>query len=117
MGGLGGVRGVKLFGRELEGYAKVLVVLAAVLLVSSGLCGITVALEGKGGWYNLPNSAWGNFLAFAGLAEMAAMVISGPGIVVVAVALLASRVYERFAKPPKDGVQKLFGDERKDKNE
>jgi hypothetical protein len=106
---------MKLFGREIKGFAKVLVVLTAVLLVSSGLCGITVSLEGNGGWYNLPNSAWGNFLGFAGFTEMAAMIISGPGIVLVAIAWLVSVGYDRIAHPPKDGVQKLFDDDNEGK--
>jgi hypothetical protein len=107
---------MKLFGREMSGFAKVLVVLAAVLLVSSGLCGITVSLAGNGGWYNLPNTPWGNFLGFAGMVEMIAMVISGPGMVLVAIAWLVSAVYDSFVNTPKDGVQKLFDNEDKPKD-
>ena len=108
---------MKLFGREIEGYGKALLVLAAIFLVSSGLCGVTVSMEGKGGFLNLPNNAWGQFLGIAGLVEFGAMIISGGGIVLVAIAWMVTVVYGLTAKPPKDRVQKLFDDKDETKNQ
>jgi hypothetical protein len=88
---------MKLFGREFDGYAKWLVILVAVLLVASGLCGIQLAL-----FNSLEGSLSGLFI-ITGLLELAAIVISIVGIVVVLI-----------AKPAKDRTQRLFGNSSED---
>jgi hypothetical protein len=68
---------MKLFGRELVGFAKVLVVLVAVLLVSAGLCGLQLAIG------NRLASNSDTFLMLLGIAELIAMLVSAVGIVLV----------------------------------
>ena len=46
-----GKESMKLFGHELEGFAKALVILVAVFLVSSGLCGLQWFISTGGGRY------------------------------------------------------------------
>ena len=95
---------MKLFGRELEGYARTLVILVAVLLVSSGLCGLQWAMQDKFanglGWVLIP----------LGVVELIAMVLSAGGIMVVFLLWIGAMLYARFGWPPKDEVQKLFED-------
>jgi hypothetical protein len=72
--------GVKLFGREIQGNAKVLVILAVALLVSSGLCGVQAMVV------TYPSS--GRFLGVAiqlGEFELLVMVFSAVGIVLVSI--------------------------------
>jgi hypothetical protein len=100
---------MKLFGRELEGYPRTLVVLAAVLLVASGLCGVQ--------WHFSMGSQQGSAILIPlGVLELIAMLLSVAGIVIVLVLWAASALYARFAKPPKDNVQRLFDSPNKTKN-
>ena len=100
---------MKLFGRELTGFPKTLVILVAVLLVASGMCGVTGLLEARyDGWYRLPNNAWGDFLGFSGVIEWLAMSISAAGIAFVLIAWPISVIYRIVAKPEKDRVESLF---------
>jgi hypothetical protein len=94
---------VKLFGRELEGRAKTLVILVAVLLVSAGLCGLQWNTAGGVGDSLL-------ILIPLGFAELAAMFISACWIVILLIAWGAEALYHRYGKPHKDEVQKLFED-------
>ena len=74
---------MKLFGRTIEGYAKALVVLVAVLSLSTGLCAVTNSVAARDhGWWNM-SGAWGNFLAVASLTEAAVLVLSALGTVLV----------------------------------
>ena len=102
---------MKLFGRELEGYARTLVILVAVLLVSSGLCGLQWAMQDKFanglGWVLIP----------LGVVELIAMVLSAGGIVVVLLLWIGAVFYARFGRAPKDGVQRLFEDGDKTKHD
>jgi len=97
---------MKLFGRELEGRAKTLVILVAVLLLSAGLCGLQ--LNSGGG---LGNQIF--ILLPLGVAELIAMFVSACWIVILSIAWGAEALYGRYGKPPKDEVQKLFEDRDK----
>jgi len=103
---------VKLFGREVEGFPKALVVLAAVLLVSSGLCGLQWAIS-------MGSQRDASGLIPLGILELVAIFVSAAGIVVVLLLWAVSAVYARFGKTPKNEVQKLFdgGDETKHDDE
>lgn len=72
---------MKLFGRELHGIPKALVVLVAILLIASGLCGITTSIESHNHWYwfgtGLPNTPLGNTLGVVDLVAYGAFMISG----------------------------------------
>ena len=91
---------MKFFGRELEGYPRTLVVLAAVLLVASGLCGVQ--------WLSIGSQRSPDILISLGLLELIAILLSVAGILIVLVLWAASASYARFVKPPKDSVQRLF---------
>lgn len=92
---------MKLFGRELEGYPRTLVVLAVVLLVASGLCGFQWKIS-------MGSQQGSSILIPLGFLELIAMLLSAAGIFIVLVLWAASALYARFAKPPKDSVQRLF---------
>jgi len=68
---------MNLFGHELEGFAKALVVLSVVLLVSSGLCGLQFVVS-QGGE--------GTILIPLGIIELIAIFVSAAGIVLVLIA-------------------------------
>jgi hypothetical protein len=103
---------LKLFGRELTGFPKAIVVLVAVLLVASGLCGLSGAIEAKHGWSwfspGLPKTALANVLILVDLATFVGILLSGAGLVFVLIAWPANVVYRLIAKPQKDRVQRLF---------
>jgi len=66
---------------NMSGYAKTLIVLAAVLSVSCGLCAVTNSVtSSQHGWWNMSGTA-GNLWAIASLAEAAVLVLSALGIV------------------------------------
>ena len=90
---------MKLFGREVEGFPKALVVLAAVLLVSSGLCGLQWAIS-------MGSQRDASGLIPLGILELVAIFVSAAGIVVVLLLWAVSAVYARFGKTPKNEVQK-----------
>ena len=102
---------MKLFGRELSGYARLLVILAAVLLVASGLCGLQLAMGGNPMGSNSAGPLAAIFF-IAGLLELIAFWISAAGIVIVSavwlVTAISNALYDRFGKPPKDNTQHLF---------
>ena len=104
---------MKLFGRKLEGFLKALVLLAAVLLVASGLCGLSGSIEARHGWFFLgskpiPNTALGNTLTTVDLVSLVGIVISGFGVAFVFVAWPISSIYRLVTKPEKDRVESLF---------
>jgi len=87
---------MKLFGRELTGYPKALVVLVACLLASTGLCGLQL----------LATHAPGNLgvrLLQLGMLELAVMGLSAIGIVVVLICWLAVAVWNRFSELDEGG--------------
>lgn len=81
---------MKLFGHEITGFAKALVILAAVFLVASGLCGLQLFFDGN---------ATGSMpvLFSLGLVELAAAILSAIGIVVVLLLWIGSALYRRIA--------------------
>ena len=91
---------MKFFGRKFVGYPRTLAVLAAVLLVASGLCGVQ--------WLSIGSQRSSDILIPLGVLELIAMLLSVAGIVIVLVLWAASTSYARFVKPPKDSVQRLF---------
>ncbi|MFY9852611.1 MAG: hypothetical protein WAK26_01885 [Terracidiphilus sp.] len=104
---------MKLFGRKLEGFLKALVVLAAVLLVASGLCGLSGSIEARHGWYFLgskpiPNTSLGNTLSTIDLVSLVGIAISGVGVAFVLIAWPISSIYRLVTKPEKDRVESLF---------
>lgn len=104
---------MKLFGRTPEGFAKVLVVLVVIFLVSCGLCGLTLGIQStNGGWFNAPNTAWANLVGAAGALSGIGVVLSFLGIVVVLVVWLASAAIRSASGKPKDNVQKVLDSDR-----
>jgi len=95
---------MKLFGHELVGTAKTLVILAAVFLVSSGLCGLQMIVA------NHSMGGDGTWIIPMGLAELAAMLLSAGGIVLVLIAWGVRAIYDRFTGAQKSGVQKLLNE-------
>ena len=104
---------MRLFGHEFGRRAKTLVILAAVLLVSAGMCGLQIYSPGSGGlrgliYVRLP----------LGLLELAAMFISACWIVILLIAWGAEALHQRYSKASTGQVRKLFEDkddeERKD---
>jgi len=94
---------MKLFGHEITGLPKALVFLAAVLLVSSGLCGLQLLISNS----NNASGGWPLFILF-GLIELTAIVVSAVGIVVVLVLWTGSALYRRIARPEVDNPQSPF---------
>jgi len=70
------------FGRNLQGPSKVIVIFAAIFLVSAGMCGIQIAIIDKSPAGSYGGNAAGIFLPL-GLIELAAMAVSLVGIVIV----------------------------------
>jgi hypothetical protein len=106
---------MKIFGREMQGHAKTLVILLAVLLVSSGLCGLQIVISNRGSG---GDRLTGIFIPL-GLVELLAMLVSAAGIVFVSILWGARALRGGVGKPPKDEVQKLFNhtDETKHNDE
>jgi hypothetical protein len=115
------VRDIKLFGRKLEGFPKVLVILVTVLLLASGLCGVTGEIETKNGWFwlgkGLPNTPLGNALTILDLIGDGAFMISALGIASVLIGWPLSFLYVRITKPERDRTQKLFADRDETKHD
>lgn len=107
---------MKLFGRTLEGFAKAIVFLVAALLVSSGLCGLSLGLG-----YNFmssSNSPWNNFLGVIAICSGFTIVLSVAGIVVVTIIWLISVAFRNSSGKQNQNVQKPFDSDSKgdDKN-
>jgi hypothetical protein len=108
---------MRLFKRELSGIPKALVVLVTVLLIASGLCGITTTIESLNHWSffgpGLPNTPLGNTLIFVDLSAYAAFMISGLLIVVLLVAwpvlTLMEWLYVRFGSQQRNVSQSIYG--------
>jgi hypothetical protein len=103
---------MNLFGREVSGFAKVMVILVAVFLVASGLCGMQLILANtsmKGGSGDL-------FLPL-GVVELIAMLLSAAGIVLVLIAWGISAAVGNVSNAPEGGVQKLMGSREQEKRD
>jgi hypothetical protein len=105
---------MKLFGHELEGVPKVLVVLVVVLLMSSGLCGLSGEIEFRHHWSwfgpGLPKTALGDTLTLLDVVSAIAIVVSAFGVVLISIGWLANTLYRLIARPSKNRVQRIFGD-------
>jgi phage tail protein X len=97
---------MKLFGHEVRGYAKTLVILVAVLLASSGLCGLQLVMLRHGSAISRPDG----LLISLGIAELIAMFLSAGGIVVVLILWATQALYARLVRPSKAGTGKHFED-------
>ena len=86
---------MKLIGRDLSGFAKTLVVLVTLLLVSAGLCGLQMQFANA-----VYNDRYG-LLIIAGLVELAAMILSAVGIVLMLI-LWGARTLYRVGKKRTD---------------
>ena len=86
---------MKLIGRDLSGFAKTLVVLVTLLLVSAGLCGLQMQFANA-----VYNDRYG-LLIIAGLVELAAMILSAVGIVLLMI-LWGARALYRLGKKQTD---------------
>lgn len=96
---------MRLFGREVEGPAKALVILVVVLLVSAGMCGLQITIADK--IYN-SSGAFGPFMILLGILELIAMLVSLIGIVVVLVNLLVTRLFDPELSDSRGGTERVF---------
>ena len=102
---------MNLFDLKKNGFPKTILVLAAILLVASGLCGFQWATMDR-----FPNGS-GVILIPLGVAELIVMALSAGAIAVLLILWPASVLYARFTQPPEEVVQRLFddtGETRKD---
>src|SRR5579863_7542383 len=76
--------GMNLFGNQLNGFAKALVILAAILLVSCGLCGLSLGLAATGGRGHI-SELWGQIVVITAVGFGVAIVLSVLGIGIVAI--------------------------------
>jgi len=100
---------MRFFGRDVEGYPKIVLVLVAILLVASGLCGLQM---------NVSGGVQSPFLSVVfialGTIELGAMLVSAVGLVVVLLAWAATSLYGRFSSPSKGETIHLFDGSDKD---
>ena len=96
---------MRLFGREIEGPAKALVILVAVLLVSAGMCGLQLTMADK--IYN-SSGAFGPFMVLLGIVELIAMLVSLAGIAAVLLNLLVTRLFNREPGSSSSGRGRVF---------
>ncbi len=82
---------LKLFGRELTGYPRVLVTLSAVLLIASGLCGLQAALD-------INPMINGGFWIIPGFLEFLAFWVAALGIVATLLAWLTAFLRSRMSR-------------------
>lgn len=100
---------MRLFGREVSGFAKALVILAAVFLVASGMCGMQMVFA-NGGFR-------GDFLLPMGILELIAMLVSAAGIVLVLIVWFIQSLYDNHSSNRESGLQKLMDSDERDKND
>lgn len=109
---------MKLFGEQLEGFAKVLVILVAILFVSLGLCGISAAvLSGTSGWSYSSGNPLGPIFGTTAVVSGITTLLSFLGIMAVALAWFVSRMFGRSSRHSQEIRPKLFDkdDEPRDK--
>jgi len=102
---------MKLFGRKLVGFAKALVVLVAIFLISSGLCGLQMLIA------NRVNGSDGTMIIMVGIAELAAMLLSAAGIVLLLIAWGLRALFVRSPRPPKEDVQWVLDEKDETKHD
>jgi hypothetical protein len=95
-----------LFGREVSGFAKALVILAAIFLVASGMCGMQAIVGG------FPDDSllWVGLLALIGF-------LSAVGILMILLAWLLRSLIDDHAGAGDSGLQKLMDSDEQDKND
>ena len=100
---------MNLFGLEVSGFAKALVILAAIFLVASGMCGMQwmIASRGLAGDYLLP----------LGILELIAMLLSAAGIVLVLIVWFIQSLYDNHSGNRESGLQKLMDSDKRDKKD
>ena len=107
---------MRLFGREAHGIPAALVVLVAVLLLSSGLCGVTGSIEQSHGWGWMdprpPNTLLGNALGFFSSVGFFGVAGSGLGIALLLlvwpVIAINNWMSGGSGGSDEDGLQRLF---------
>lgn len=92
---------MKFFGQALEGWAVALVILAAIFLVSSGLCGFSLGIANTGALRG-SSGQWGAILGTIAIASGIAILLSLLGIVIVAIGWLISAGVRSSSRPPND---------------
>jgi hypothetical protein len=93
---------MKFFGQALEGWAKALVILAAIFLVSCGLCGFSLGVA-NGGLLSGSRGQWGALLGSIAIGSGIGIVLSALGTAIVAIGWLISAAVRNSR-----GTQKLF---------
>jgi hypothetical protein len=99
---------MRLFGREIDEILKFIVIFVAILLASSGLCGLQLLL-----YDHVPPGISGLFIP-AGFVELGLMVLSAGAIVVFLVIWAMRSIHEKFAGRYEEEGLRLFRDEDKD---
>ena len=89
-------------------FAKIVTVLAIVIAISLGLCGVTFFISSGGG-------RGGGFLIGFGMLELAANVLSAVGVVATIVVWIALSVFDNCNHKESEPLR-LF-DDKKDKNQ
>lgn len=91
---------MRLLGREFKGFAQWLIIFVMVLLVSSGLCGVQFAVVS-----GIPGSLapFDGLIVVTGYLELAAMIISAAGTVVVLIAWVLYAVVSKLKELPRGG--------------
>ena len=97
---------MNLFGREVSGFAKTLVILGSIFLVASGMCGMQAIVGG------FPD----NSLLWVGLLAMIGF-LSAVGIVIVLLAWFLRSLIDNHSDAGDAGLQKLMESEDQDKND
>ena len=100
---------MNLFGRELSGFAKALVILVAIFLVASGMCGMQMIIADRG--------FAGDYLLPLGIVELIAMLLSAAGIVFVLIAWVVQSLYDNCSNRQESGLQKLMDSDEQNKKD
>jgi hypothetical protein len=83
---------MNLFGHKIAGFAKVLVVLSAVFLVSSGLCGMEMFVA------NHRSGGDGTLIVLLGVAGAIGILLSAAGIVLLLIAWGLRAIFQGGSK-------------------
>jgi hypothetical protein len=98
---------MKLFGRTLDGFAKAIVALVSILLVSSGVCGLSLGITSAGGQSSQGSPLNSLFLA-TGIASGVTLLVSVLGIALVLVAWLINAAIRNSSGPSNASGQPRF---------
>jgi len=95
---------MRLFGHDLVGAAKVLVIFVVVFLVASGVCGLEIAIASQ-----MSGNSQSALIPF-GILDLIVMVVSGLGIVVTLLFLMIRAIVRSSTDPVKDDAPTPPGD-------